>query len=207
MGHINPDSEFGEILFRLASDTKFSTYLEVGSWNGQGTTRCLMMGILLNNPTAKLYSLEANDEMYARSVSYWNNEHPQLHLINGTLHKNLIPLHIVEAHPMFYKCSPQDQKYKDRYRDEFTTVMNAKLFPVPEETIDVIVIDGGEYSGEGDWSVLKTKNPKVVCLDDSQVVKNFNTRKELLASPEWKVLTDSPDDRNGVTVFQRIDTH
>ncbi len=203
-GQINIDQKFGLYLFELASNPRYSTFLEVGSWNGQGSTRCLMTGIQTNNPTAKLYSLEANGEMYARAMFFWRDTAPQLHLINGTLHKNLMTLQEVEAHPMFHKYSPAGDKYKTWHKDESDAVLGSSVFTIPEETLDVVVIDGGEYSAHGDWAVLKTKNPKIVCLDDSQVVKNYLIRKELMESPDWKVLVDEPDDRNGWTVFERV---
>jgi len=204
MGQINIDQQFGVFLSEIASDERFSTYLEVGSWNGQGSTRCIMTGILTNNAKAKLYSLEADGEMYTRAMFFWRDKHPQLHLIYGTLHKDIMPLAEVESHPMFHKYSPSGDNYKYWHYQESETVLYSPLVEIPEKTIDVIVIDGGEYSAHGDWKVLKTKQPKIVCLDDSQVVKNFLIRKELMESNDWKVIADEPEDRNGWTVFERI---
>jgi hypothetical protein len=204
MGQINIDQKFGKYLFDLASDARFTTYLEVGTWNGQGSTSCLLFGILTNNPNSKLYSLEANGEMYSYAMFFWRDKHPQLHLIHGTLHKDIMPLTEVESHPMFYKYSPSGDNYKYWHYQESEAVLQSPLVEIPEKTIDVVVIDGGEYSAHGDWRVLKTKQPKIVCLDDSQVVKNFLIRKELMESNDWKVIADEPEDRNGWTVFERV---
>jgi predicted O-methyltransferase YrrM len=85
MGHINTGHMFGDLLAKLGADTQFSTYLEVGTWNGQGSTQCIMKGILQMNPTATFYSLEANAEMYDKAVAFWQarGPHPQLHLLYG----------------------------------------------------------------------------------------------------------------------------
>ena len=37
MGQIELDSIFGKHLLELGKDSRFSTYLDVGTWSGQGT--------------------------------------------------------------------------------------------------------------------------------------------------------------------------
>lgn len=205
MGHVNTDNHFGKLLYKLGTDTQFKTYVDIGTWNGQGTTLCIMTGILEKNPTAKLHSLEANVEMYMRAFQFWGSKYPQLNLIHGTLHKKLMPINDVLSNPMFYKYLPAGDKYKEWYNDEANSVLTAKIVDIPENEVDVVVIDGGEYSADGDWEVLETKNPKIVCLDDSQAVKAYNLKNRLLSSSHWDLVIDTPSDRNGWTIFKRKD--
>ena len=39
------------------------------------------------------------------------------------------------------------------------------------DNVDFILIDGGEYQGQGDFDVLIKKNPKYIALDDDRVYK------------------------------------
>jgi len=208
MGHINTDNKFGFLLTKLGADAQFTTYLEVGTWNGQGSTRCLMYGIQNNpNPKVKLYSLEANLEMYQKAISFWGKGRPQLELLYGTLHKTIMPLSDVESNPMFYKYLASGDKYKQWHHEEQVSVFSSDIIVIPETQIDVVVIDGGEYSADGDWEVLQTKNPKVVCLDDCQVVKAYHLRNRLIASNEWDIVIDEIDDRNGWIILKRKDVN
>ena len=203
MGQINIDSKFGEYLFNLASDKQYKTFLEVGTWNGQGSTKCLLSGILQNNPDAKLYSLEANPNMFQQAKQFWSGNYKQLVLLNGSLHRELLSLDEIQNHPKFHTLTIHGDKYKTWLENDRRDMMTSDLILIPEETIDVVVIDGGEFSGIGDWKVLKTKNPKIVCLDDSSVVKSYSIREELLYSDEWDVIIDEPNDRNGFCIFKR----
>ena len=203
MGQINIDTNFGKFLYSLASDNQYKTYLEVGTWNGQGSTKCLISGIVEKNPLAKLYSLEANTEMYNKAKMYYTQNIEQLHLIHGVLHKKLVPLDYIEKHPTFYKLQHHGDAYKSWYNNDKEDMENIACFTIPEDSIDVIMLDGGEFSGIFDWEVLEQKNPKVVCMDDSNVFKNYDLRNILLVSDDWELLIDEPDDRNGWCAFKR----
>ena len=67
--------------------------------------------------------------------------------------------------------------------------------------VDVIILDGGEYTTYGDYSTLMTKEPKIIILDDSNVFKCMKIREELLNNPEWKLLKENLNDRHGWSIF------
>lgn len=203
MGQINIDSAFGKLLYELGTCNEYKTYVEVGTWNGQGSTKCLLSGIVEKNKDAKLYSLEANANMYAMAKLYWMNSPSQLHLLYGVLHKNQMSLEQIEKHPMYEKLLFNGDKYKTWLVNDINDMEQTNIVTIPEESIDVIVLDGGEFSTVYDWSVLKKKNPKVVCLDDSNVLKTYDIRKELQESEEWITVEDQPMDRNGWCIFKR----
>ncbi len=46
-GQINMDSEFGKIIFEYARNTEYKSYLEIGTWNGEGSTNCFIQGLKL----------------------------------------------------------------------------------------------------------------------------------------------------------------
>jgi hypothetical protein len=202
MGQINEDSKFGKILTELASDDNNKIILEVGTWDGQGTTKCLVKGVLnQRNPlNAHIYSIEANKDFFNKAVKHWNNGPKFLHLINGTLHSDILSPHEITTHPLFHKVKAH---YNLWYDDEKNSVKNSPTVRI-QTPVDFAILDGGEFSTEGDWNVVKKQNPKIVALDDTSVIKCYNIRKELMNSPYWKVLYDEPNDRNGWAVFERI---
>jgi hypothetical protein len=108
----------------------------------------------------------------------------------------------IRAHPRFnHIVTHFDLWYKQDVQDyNIAPFLDMGLFP----SLDVIVLDGGEFSSGADWAALKTKNPKVVCLDDVGVMKNYDVYAELCQSHQWKYIAGS-DERHGWAVFERAD--
>lgn len=205
MGQINLDCEFGRLLYKYSSDPSIKNICEVGSWNGQGSTKCIMDGILKNNPNAMLYSYEASHEFYSKSVTFWNNIPSQLKLIYGTLHRTIMTKEDVRNHPLFNSSAYEAVRINfDKYYDN--DVENMKkcnvVTDVLPEKLDMVVLDAGEWTSFGDWNALKDKSPNIVALDDTNVIKNYYLLRHLVSNG-FKVL-HSGNDRNGWAILQRV---
>ena len=70
-GQIKMDTDFGRALNLIASNDRYKTFLEVGTWCGLGSTKCLLDGIILRDDGAKLISLESNYKFYDITKKYW----------------------------------------------------------------------------------------------------------------------------------------
>jgi hypothetical protein len=46
VGQVDPNNTLGTFLTSVAEDTRFKTFLEIGTWNGQGSTRCFYTRVL-----------------------------------------------------------------------------------------------------------------------------------------------------------------
>lgn len=195
-GQIQLNSPFGKAIFQLASRPEFNTFCDVGAWNGEGSTRCLFEGAKLHG--GHIYSIEGDLNMYRQAEKvWWNNQ--VVHLLYGTLHRNVLTREEVLSNPKFGLIS---EHYNLWYQTEYNTCMSAPIVSVPP--CDVVLLDGGEFSTQGDWNVLKHSKLQAVLLDDTQVMKTSMVREELFASPEWKCVRDEPHDRNGWSIFLRV---
>jgi hypothetical protein len=196
MGQINMDCKLGQMIAKIAGDSRYSTFCEVGTWNGQGSTMCIYEGIK-NRPSAHLYSIEGDPFMMMKAEALWKGN-PQVTLLMGTLHRDIMTEEGVESHPRFHTV-------RDHYRLHYTTELRAaKLTPlVKPPPCDVILLDGGEFSTEGDWKALYHDNLKVAILDDTQVIKTNRILNQLLKDPAWTCLYNEPHDRNGWAIFER----
>jgi hypothetical protein len=58
------------LLRNLASNEKYNTFLEIGTWNGLGSTKCFIEGFKFRNTPFIFYSLECNCEKstFARNL-------------------------------------------------------------------------------------------------------------------------------------------
>lgn len=204
-GQVNPESSLGRVLEAIARDEQYTTYVDIGTWNGLGTTRCLVNGMRGRKTTGEIWSYESNFEQYQLAVTNWTPCPPYLHLVNGTLHRDIVDIRGVDNHPairMFQRSSGTE--YLHWHSGERKCLMSAPLVQ-PPASIDVVVLDGGEFTTIGDWNIVKERNPRVVVLDDTSAYKTWDIRKELLHSPEWVVVHDVPHERHGWAVFKRVD--
>lgn len=196
-GQINLGTEFGNTLYTISKNPNYSTFCEVGTWNGRGSTQCIYEGI--RDRDAVLYSIEGDRNMFNEALRHWKHT-SSVHLLYGTLHRNIMGRAQVETHPFYSRIVDH---YKLWYSTEFETIRTSPIVEVPP--CDVILLDGGEFSTVGDWNVLNHTNLKVVILDDTQVIKTNAIREELLSRPEkWRCTYDRPLDRNGWAIFECI---
>ena len=197
-GQINMGTLFGSAVYTICSNAAVKNIIEVGTWNGQGSTVCVMNAII-NKPTSKLFSLEADSVQYKKAVQFWSehNTHGKLELINGVLHTEYASEDEIKS-----SCSGTIPYINEHYIPEMTMLMTNTIVNTDNiQDIDVIILDGGEYTSYGDFKVLMKKHPKVIMLDDVSVFKCKKIRAELLANSEWVLHKENLQDRHGWSIF------
>jgi len=196
MGQISPDSAFGKAIADVVRRPSIKTICEVGAWNGQGTTACIYNGF--GSQQKQLYSIEGDPYMFQFAERRWKGV-PGVHLLHGTLHRNIMSREAVLSHPL---CKDIVRAHYDMWYDtEEKTCQTAPLVEVPK--CDCIVLDGGEFSTLGDWNVLYHSGLKAIILDDTQVIKTNGIYNLLQSSSQWKCTHDFPKERNGSAIFQK----
>jgi len=194
-GQINPDSLFGKAIMKIALDERYKTFLDVGTWNGMGTTRCLVNALKERQDTM-IYSVEANRDMYNKAVKNWDNMPSNLRLLYGKICNSMMTYEEIVSSPLFDGVHTH---FMIHYGQDTYDFSNAPLVSLPSQ-IDVVILDGGEFCGAGDLSRALTLSPKVIALDDTSCMKNNENLSLLLKSSEWKCL-EKNDDRNGWAIF------
>ena len=209
-GQVNRGTYFGDQVYKLSLNKMLRNYVEVGTWNGQGSTKCFMDGILTRSDGACLYSLEANIEFYKEAKKYWDpilegaeSFFPQLHLLYGRIieTEDLVSIEEIEAHQIFSQHPWLE--WRARNISEYNSCDNV-LSTLPEE-IDVLFLDGGQFSTRAEFDLLKDRT-KIVLLDDTATYKTEKIREEILAVPNvWSVIFDDNHDRHGVFMACRTE--
>jgi hypothetical protein len=197
-GQINMNSDFGMYIYKICLNENIENIFEVGSWNGQGSTVCVMNAII-NKPKSKLYSLEANFDMINKAENFWKNfdTKDKLILLNGTLHNKIADIN--DLNKIYNNKIPY---YIEHYIPEKNILETSKIIDIKQiDNIDVIILDGGEYSTQEDYNILINKNPKIICLDDVNVYKCKNIRQMLLNNNEWELYKENLEQRNGWSIF------
>jgi len=207
-GQINRGSVAGEFIYQLCAKTENKIIVEIGSWNGRGSTRCVMDALIARFDDCRFYSLEAHPGMYEDAQRYWNTElltyntmvRDRLNLIHGRIinEEEMTPLEeVLQSRHANQERWPQFYQYDV---DSFRSCPNV-LDALPEK-IDVLILDGGEFTTYAEYLLLKDRTRVLVC-DDSSKYKCEKIREELLADESYETLIDAPTQRNGFCAFAR----
>ena len=209
LGQVHLNTPFGNMLFAVASNPSISSVVEVGTWKGFGTTRCIMEALnrrFLEHGSQNLhfYSFESNLEFFKEAASLWRpGGYPFLHLCYGKLHENgLLTREQIEAHPLVEHVRTHYEIWYQQDVEDYQKAPFIKPIYLPPQ-IDMVVLDGGEFSGYADWLALKEKKPLLVCLDDTNVMKNERVYRELKEDKAWNLVTEGQD-RHGWAIFTRV---
>lgn len=199
VGQININTTFGRCIYDFAKNENYTTFLEIGTWNGLGSTKCFVEGFKNRATSYNFYSLECNDEKcnFAKNL-YKDIEN--VHILNEVL-LNDMPNDIYENFPELLENSIL--KYWNDI--DFENMRNKKLFlersDIPE-FYDVILLDGGEFTTYYEFKKLIDKC-KFLLLDDTNASKCKKIVIELKESNNWKILLEN-NERNGFAIFERI---
>jgi hypothetical protein len=205
-GQINRGSTMGDMLYTLATNPNYKSYLEIGTWNGQGSTKCFLEGLLPRKDDWSFYSLEANPSFYAQATSFWDSIYP---MILEDARVNLLLGRIIEVEDITTlkqlqedgRMLPQYTGYMKEDLDNYKRIENVwERLPA---SFDVVLLDGGEFSTLAEFEKLKDIT-KVFMLDDSNMLKTKVIRDLLEQDPRWSTLHRNDNDRNGFSVYEKL---
>lgn len=200
-GQINyEDNKLGKYIVQIASHPSIKTIVEIGTWNGLGTTRCVLHGLKEANKTDyDFISLECSPEMYAEAIH--NNE--------KNINKNfkIVFGKVVDEDKItsWFDVTSLTEEQKSWLQQDINWMKNVpNVLDAFPQKIDFLILDGGEFSTYLEWTALKDR-VQWVALDDTASLKCKKIREELLISNEFKILVDDPyGSRYGCLIAKRL---
>ena len=201
-GQINRKTDFGDLLYRIALVSNFTRWLEIGAWNGKGTTSCILDGFRdSDKKDAKLISYEANSYMYemAKRNLQTHSNYECLIFNEGRISSEK-PFPSVND---LSKSTRESNFFKQYYDSEKQLYEKAKQIR-PAFSPEVCILDGAEYTGWLDFESIPKDQLKIIFLDDVNCDKNKSVVEHLMKDSLWKLYKKS-DSRNGWACFLRND--
>ena len=170
-GQITPSSEFGRFLTKATLDADVTNIVEIGTWNGLGSTRCIQKGLSRSRTRKNFYSVEANAEMYELALQN-NKKMARTKFLWGS---------IVALEDLDDSNLSDDERVW--IEGDRSSIMGAPfaLDQLPEK-IDLLLLYGGEFSSWSEFEILRGRLTKRLFLDDTQV------RKKLAVQKSWLVV-------------------
>jgi hypothetical protein len=209
MGEISKYDEFGQSIIETVKRFNLNKILEIGSWDGTGSTQCFIEG-MRDLVSPKLVCIEPNTDRFKllqKNVEHykWVETHNITSIsYDKLLHKNFDD---IWSSPYNNIIKDDDVNKKDIVKNWFdndieTIIKHEKGFLDDDITLwDGVLIDGSEFTGYSEFILLKNR-VKVLFLDD--YYQAFKTRQiafELEKSGEWQVLAANKKLRNGFAIL------
>lgn len=197
-GQICNDAFANEIT-KYASNLNYKTFLEIGTWNGLGSTKAFSSGFQNRTDDYVFYSLECNQEKCMQAAAlYMNND--KIHILNEVIWN--------EEPQDFYEIFPQcltNDMYKHWNEVDIVNMKKCKLFLNRQnlpDIFDVVLLDGGEFTTYHEFQNLKNRC-RVLMLDDINVDKCKLIVKEIKSDKSWKIVKEE-NTRNGFLIVEKI---
>ena len=192
-GQMSKRDGIGRWVITLSSLPSTKTILEIGVWNGLGTSMLIIQGVKLrNSELPRIWGLESNLKMY--QIARKNlSQYKYYNLIFGSVVK--------ESELSVDALSGDESKWLD---SDIQSLREAPyIFEELPEKIDLLILDGGEFSTYGEFLKLVDRVRSWIILDDTQTRKCKQVVEDLKLNQNFQQVWASSE-RNGVAVYFRI---
>ena len=198
VGQISTTSKAGKVIIEFCSRIDVKNIVEIGTWNGLGSTQCVYEAI--KGSDKNFISIEADPKMYELAVEN-NSSRPEVSILHGKISDEM--LDIDSFGPEFFIDYPIDIK-KEWYKDDISRLSSCdNILSFLPNKIDFLILDGGEFTSYSEYKILKSRSRFIFCDDTSApAMKNVLSRKDLLEN--HKIIYDFPKERNGLCLAENI---
>jgi hypothetical protein len=182
----------------IAAMANVINIVEIGTWNGMGSTRCILEG-LKNKSNYIFKSYECSKEMYHEAID--NNCHyicDKFKIING----KIVDERDISDWFDVRELNSEQKSWMKTDIERMSSVEN--VFDTIPSNIDLLVLDGGEFSTYKEWLALKDRT-KYIVLDDTLTLKSKKIRQEIIDNKDYHVIDDCLKERNGYLVARLKD--
>jgi hypothetical protein len=201
-GQVTLQSDAGRSIMNLLKEKcekDIKTIVEIGTWNGLGSTMCIIQGMY--GKDVRFWSLECNKEKHdaaVESLSEYMDEH--INLLWGSIVD--IGTLTSESYLSNFPALLESNDLKEWFKVDLDNCMVCpKMLDELPKTIDFLLLDGGEYTTLYEFSVLFGRCTKYIALDDTKMDKCIKIHKILTENPDWSEIV-SLDCRNGFSIFE-----
>jgi len=201
-GQIDYRGVVGQTIINYVKNNKLNNILEIGTWNGLGSTKCFLLA-LENNLETNFISIESNNDKLLIAINNLESlllKHNNIKLLHGTIIKKDEIIDINNIFPEFESNS----EFKRWHEIDIQNIDNSPyIYDDILNEIDFLLLDGGEFTTYYEFIKLFPKCTKFIALDDVNVPKCKKIREILLNNNNWKEI-EYIKERNHFSLFKKI---
>jgi hypothetical protein len=188
-GQISLDNELGRLLFAISSLSENKVVVEIGTWNGLGSSTIIAKGIAAGKSHSKAFGIEIDHSRVIQS-----RRHLRKYGFFTVIHGRIINADDLDSSSL----NEHEKKWFDSDVKNMSAAPNI-LNTLPLQ-IDVLLLDGGEFSSYAEYLTLKDRVVKWLILDDVNARKNCRVLKEAIESGDFTQVWTS-NERNGTAIL------
>lgn len=188
-GQISLDSELGRLLFAISSLSENKVVVEIGTWNGLGSSTVIAKGIAAGEAHSKAFGLEVDYNRVCQS-----RRHLRKYDFFTVTHGRIIEVADLDSSSL----NDIEKHWFDSDVQNMSAAPNI-LNSLPKQ-IDVLLLDGGEFSSYAEYVALKDRVVRWLILDDVNARKNCRVLKEAVESGDFAQVWKS-NERNGTAIL------
>jgi hypothetical protein len=197
-GQVTRGTELGDFLYNNAKLKDVINIVEIGTWLGGGSTKIIVDGVIDSGVKKNFITIESHKPFYDHACSLLEEYKDYVTLLHGSI--------LVENDLNWFNYADLDPNvYKREWFDlDLNNIKNSQnvLDKIPN-TIDMLFLDGGEFSTYPEWLKLKSRT-KLLVMDDIKVLKNNKVHNELLNDSNYELIFEDMEYGNGCSAFLRI---
>lgn len=206
MAEITSQDSFGRAMEKCIRGYAIRKVLEIGAFDGDGSTQVLAQALEKKGKEVSLLSLEEKPQRFKNLVANTRGRSWIRPLQRSSIGWGSFTARDFEkdvwASPFHGLRYPKEQvaewHAEDRARIELTP---SGFLESTDEAWDAVLIDGGEFFG---WDEFRLLRPRARCffLDDAfHAFKTFRVRVELSQDSDWRLIWSDAQLRNGAAIY------
>lgn len=199
----------GSTIYSTVISRELRRNLEIGSWSGEGSTRCFVEAMKQLGGDLHIDCVEIVPDKFLHMKNLYSSlNFVHCHNKSSISYDELVYKDFEDIWNSPYNRIPKHIHSKETVKSWFDRDVvsiqesdNMKLSTLP--AYDGVFIDGSEFTGFSEYLLIKDK-ARVIFLDDvHNAFKCFEVHEALMRDPEWDCIVDAPNVRNGFSVFGR----
>ena len=208
MPEITLSDEFGQAIARTILTFGYSSAIEIGSWDGSGSTGILVNALSRTAGTPRLVCIESERDRFDRLAARyadlpWVTCHHGSSISLASLTPQTFDDVWLSEHNRLRYPREQVEGWWNQTQAYLATVPAGYLEDNPEERFDVALIDGGEFSGWDEYLLLRERVRCLMLDDVFSAYKCSRAHDSLRGRPEWTCVWSSAFVRNGAAIWVR----
>jgi len=209
-GQINNNTFLGKYLYEFSTRKDVNNIVDIGTWNGLGSTKCIIDGIINSKKIDyNFFTIECNynKHLEAKTNLLNFNNFKNINLLYGRITniEDLIKLEDYdESFFVIYNREIQNKWYDITIEEHMTTPYLYDNLLQNISYIDMLILDGGEYCTYGEFVKLN-KISKFIFLDDTKTIKNYKVAEIIRNSKSYSIIQDNLQERQGFLIAENLE--
>jgi hypothetical protein len=193
-GQVTVDTHFGALLYKLASEPDTRLVLEIGTWNGGGSSLCIGKG-LKDSGSGFLFTMEAVEDQWIQAGNTLR-DYPVKTILGSAVEASSISGvdEIMQGGGLPNIDPAEWQKWWAGEKQLAESYLVPHLRELCKRIpFDMILLDGAEFFGPSEWreTLRHCHHAKYIGLHDTAMWKNRKPKAAMLANTtHWKLVGD-----------------